>query len=288
MSELQQAQLALDQGDIEKAVFILTGLLKKGELPFSDRLRALHSRGDALNKMGQFQKAMDDYDQMIELSPDSPASYFPRSLAFYRNGMFRQAIQGFNQMIRLDPDFFYAYLYRSEAFFQEGNFDLAIEDYDNLLRLSPEDVSIFFQRGLAHFCCGNFESAEGDFEACLDMDPRDSYGMTWLYLSRERDGRTGELQLVVQSVNLNPKHWPNPVVFFFLDELTTELLINATPDSNKNIEEKRICEAHFFIGQKFLLLGENIKACQSFKKCLEYPCQIFMVSAAQKEISRLK
>ncbi len=288
MSELQQAQLALDQGNIEKAVFILSGFLKKGELSFSDRLRALHSRGDAFNKIGQFQKAMDDYDQIIELNPDSPASYFPRSLAYYRRGMFRQAIKDFSQIIQLDPDHFYAYLYRSEAFFWEGNFALAIEDYDHLLRLNPDDVSIFFHRGIAHFCCGNFESAEGDFEACLKIDPQDAYGMIWLFLSRERDGRTGELQLVTQSININPKHWPHPVIFFYLGEMTSESLINATVDSNKKIEEKRICESQFYIGQYLLLQGEDGKASQCFQNSLEYSGHVFICSAARKELNRLK
>jgi len=287
MTLLEQAYQAMHRGDLEQSVHLYSSALESEAMSLRHRLQAYNGRGDVLYKLGQIEQAMNDYDRLIELSPNSPFSYLPRSLAYQRRGMFEKAIKDFTRMIELDEEYLYGYLYRSEANFHLGNYQHAVEDYDRLVAWSPDDIYIFFHRGLSYLYLGKFESAEADFQICLELDPEDTYAMIWLYLAREHDGRTGELQLVAQASQVKHKDWPFAVIDFFLDNGSEQTVLQAAADFDPKVEEERTCEAYFYIGQYHLLREAEFEAAENFNRCVEKSSKRFIVAAAHQELRRL-
>ena len=287
MTEFEQAQEAMAQGNLNDAIGAYTRALESDNLSLRNRTRAHNARGNAHLLLDDFEQALEDFNRVIELNPKSPFSYQSRSLAYFKSGRYNEAITDFTRTIQLDPDYVYAYIYRSDAYFRLGLYDHAIADYEKLLELNPDDIYIYFNRGLAYFYNNNYEKAESDFEQCLELDSQDAQAMIWLYLTRQRDGRTGELQLVAQSKNMKPRHWPHQVVFMLLDNLAPELLLEDTTDPNPEVDRERLGEAYFFIGQYHLLRGQDFKARENFQKCVETSDHGFLRSAALMELTRL-
>ena len=288
MTEFEHAQEAMAQGNLEDAIGGYTRALASDNLSLRNRTRAHNARGNAHLLLDRFDQALEDFSRVIELNPKSPFSYQSRSLAYFKTGRYNEAITDFTRAIQLDPGYVYAYIYRSDAYFRLGLYDHAIADYEKLMELNSEDTYIYFNRGLAYFYNSKFEKAESDFEQCLELDSQDAHAMIWLYLNRQRGGRTGELQLVAQSKNMKPRHWPHPVVFMLLDHLTPELLLEDTLDSDPKVEKEHLGEAYFFIAQYHLLRGQDVKAKENFKQCVATSDHGFIRSAALLELDRLK
>ncbi len=287
MTEFEQAQEAMAQGNLNDAIGSYTRALESDNLSLRNRTRAHNARGNAHLLLDDFDQALEDFSRVIELNPKSPFSYQSRSLAYFNTGRYNEAITDFTRAIQLDPGYVYAYIYRSDAYFRLSLYDHAIADYEKLMELNPEDIYIYFHRGLAYFYNSNYEKAEIDFEQCLELDTQDAQAMIWLYLNRQRDGRTGELQLVAQAKNMKPRHWPHPVVFMLLDNLTPERLLEDTLDPDPKVEKERLGEAYFFIGQYHLLRGQDFNALENFQKCVETSDHGFIRSAALIELTRL-
>lgn len=288
MTEFEHAQEAMAQGNLEDAIGGYTRALELDNLSLRNRTRAHNARGNAHLLLNDFDQALIDFNRVIELNPKSPFSYQSRSLAYFKSGRYNEAITDFTRTIQLDPEYVYAYIYRSDAYFRLGLFDHAISDYEKLMELNPEDLYIYFNRGLAYFYNDKFKKAENDFEQCLELDSQDAQAMIWLYLSRERGGRTGELQLVAQSKNMKPRHWPHQIAFMLLDNLTPELLLEDTVNADPKVETERLGEAYFFIGQYHIVRGQDFKAKENLQKCVATSDHGIIRSAALMELERFK
>jgi tetratricopeptide (TPR) repeat protein len=64
------------------------------------------SRGFAYANLGEYQKAIEDYDQAITLNPNNAISFGNRGLAYTNLGEYQKAINNYDQAIALDPDDF--------------------------------------------------------------------------------------------------------------------------------------------------------------------------------------
>ena len=64
-------------------------------------MSAYRARGDSYKELGNFQRAIADYDKAIELVPSSFAAHFGRGLVFRDMGDHRRAIDDFNKALTL-------------------------------------------------------------------------------------------------------------------------------------------------------------------------------------------
>ena len=85
--------------------------------------------------MGQYQRAIQDHDEALNLDPKLALAYYNRGLAYGRLGRYQRAIQDFDEAIRLDPLLAVAYANRALAYTELGRDAQAQQDISRAVEL---------------------------------------------------------------------------------------------------------------------------------------------------------
>ena len=102
--------------------------------------------------MGDYSKAIADFDQAVRLSPNFPDAFYHRGNVYSEKGYYQQAIADYTQAISLAARFVAAVINRGNAYMSHGDYDLAIQDYDRAATLDP----------------GNSQALQGRVQATLE------------------------------------------------------------------------------------------------------------------------
>src|SRR6266480_2481731 len=128
-----------------------TTLIQSGRETQSILAVAFCNRGNAYQDYkGDYDRAIQDYDQAIRLKPDYFQAFNSRGVAYREKGDYDRAIQDYDQVIRLKPDHFRAFNNRGNAYEHKADYDRAIQDYDQAIRLKPDYATAFYNRGYAY------------------------------------------------------------------------------------------------------------------------------------------
>ena len=132
------------------ALFFLFGLPACRQLS-----AALLTQGYHDYQKGDYDRAIQDYNQAIRLDANSASAFTGRGAAYFAKGDYERAIQDYNQAIRLDANSASAFDHRGTAYFAKGDYDRAIQDYNQAIRLNPKTAHALLARGLAHLYAGH-------------------------------------------------------------------------------------------------------------------------------------
>ncbi len=130
-----------------------------------------NNRGQAFDKLKQYDKAIADYDMAIAVDPASDEALNNRGVTYQKMGMIDKALGDFNAALGLNPSFYQAYNNRAYAFGLTGDFDKAIADYDHALALNPSYFQAYNNRGLLYDRMGMSEKAIEDFNRTIALNP---------------------------------------------------------------------------------------------------------------------
>lgn len=97
------------------------------------------NRGNSKFVLGEYESAIKDYDEAINLNAGEAEIFISRGLAFYNNRQFNQAIADFGKAIELDPNESMTYYNRGNALQEIGKFEKALTDYKNATELDSEN-----------------------------------------------------------------------------------------------------------------------------------------------------
>jgi tetratricopeptide (TPR) repeat protein len=146
------------------------------------------SRGDAARNQGNYDQAIIDYNEAIQLEPINPATYNNRGDAYYKKGDYKRAITDYTEAIKLDPNYADAYAGRAAAYLAKGDLNRAIADCDQAIKLDPELVPAYSTRGSAYLAKGDMNQALSDFNQALSLDPnyvRALYGRAQVHIAQK-------------------------------------------------------------------------------------------------------
>ncbi|MEA3195275.1 MAG: hypothetical protein QOD26_3608 [Betaproteobacteria bacterium] len=179
--------------------------------PEPDDLRAatFHLRGSIQTALRNFDSALADFDQSIQLYPRNAAPYLGRGNAWLVKRDAERAIADFNRALKADvsdktsveagagsayarrPRNFdrtnndsAAYLGRGRAYLLKDDRAAALVEFGEAIRVNPASVQALKSRAALREQLGDYESAIVDYSAALRIDPRDppSYfqrGLAW-------------------------------------------------------------------------------------------------------------
>ena len=156
-----------------------------------------------------------------------------------------------------------------------GEFAGALPDYDRAIdlieperRRTSEVRHAFRARGMTRFMLGEFGRAAEDFAAEVDLNPDDALARVLWGLAAARSGAdpAGKLRDYVDGQE--ETGWPHPLVGLLLGEIGPDECLAAAADTDLEKARGNLCEAHFYVGEYLLLLGDSAGAAERFRSCV--------------------
>ena len=98
-------------------------------------------------------------------------AYYNRGTEYFSRGDYDSAILDYYDAIQLWPGYFSAYDRRGRAYSKKGEHDRAIANYDKAIEISPHYAIAYYDRGSEYENKGQFEKALADFRQALSNIP---------------------------------------------------------------------------------------------------------------------
>lgn len=160
----------------------------------------LYTLGLDFNDKGNYQQAIENFQQAIALNPRLSYAYGGLGLAYFNQKEFEKAVEFFSKALAAKPDpaFYYN---RAAAYYSIKEFNKAIRDYNQIIETKPTDAKAFLSRGMAYFSNNEPEKAIKDYEKVLELEPDNkdipakmSSAKKWMEVLEKRKQKQSELQ----------------------------------------------------------------------------------------------
>jgi tetratricopeptide (TPR) repeat protein len=138
---------------------------------------AFFIRGQCLFLKGDRDRALLDYDKVIELAPNARGVervYNIRSVIRVLKGDTEGALKDLEQALALNPNYADSYSNRGVTRALRGDQAGAASDYQKALELSPNSPVVYINRGILRFERQNLEGAMADFNRALELAPNEA------------------------------------------------------------------------------------------------------------------
>ena len=83
---------------------------------------------NAYGNLGQYQHAIENYNEAVRLKPDFSIAYNGRGISYNNLGQYQHAIENYNEAVRLKPDYADAYNNRAIVYLNQGNKESGCSD----------------------------------------------------------------------------------------------------------------------------------------------------------------
>ena len=164
----------------------------------SEGFVAYYNQANAYYKVGDYDSAIENYNQAIKINPKDALAFLNRGNALYEaaqhsgdpDRLYREAIKDFNRSLQLKPNQGDAFLSRGIVRYEvaqyskspERDYQQAINDFNQALRLSPQVAKAYVKRGIVHYKLAQYKgdlnqgykAAIGDFNKALSLNPQEA------------------------------------------------------------------------------------------------------------------
>ena len=169
---------------------------------------AYRKRGLCWNKLGEYDKAVQDFDVALALDPKNARAFNGRAVVRYHQKDYAGAILDCDAAIALDPKYASPYVNRSNARRALKDWAGAIADLDRALAIEPSNASAYYNRGLLRAEGGDDPGAIQDFTFALDRNPKYAEAFTMRGITRRRmEDCLGAIADCDSALQLNPGLW---------------------------------------------------------------------------------
>jgi lipoprotein NlpI len=237
---LQDCPKEAEGHELVRAIEHCTELILSGRLSPAELAEKYTDRGLAHHKRKDYERAIQDYDHAIALTPKDNAPFIGRANAYQEKRQYDRALADYETAALLGPT---PGIERSRAFlfFYLGRMTQSAESFERYLKSHPEDVAAVLFRYLAEAKIGNSLAAARDLEA--------------------------------DAAKITSRGWPLPVIDFYLGRMDEKAIFAAADSGDPKLRNDRICLANFHTGQSRLfraylngaipLLRAAVKDCPS-------------------------
>lgn len=133
-------------------------------------------RAISLSVQGDAAGAIEEYNKYLKKYPDDHMAYFDRGQNYAKLGQFDSAINDYNEAIRRQPNTDNSYRFsRANAFLAKGDYNNVVADFTTLIEEEPNNFSIYYRRGIAYQRASRFDLARADFEKFLSHEANNKH-----------------------------------------------------------------------------------------------------------------
>ena len=230
----------------------------------------LFQRGMTYQKMGEYKKAITDFNKAIKLDGSDAGNFGQRGMVYQKMGEYKKAIKDFNKAIKLDGSDAWDFGQRGMAYKKTGQYRKAIADFSKAEDLDGLASGGFAQRGVCFGMLKNYEKAIADFSKAIELDDSDAWnfgqrGLTY----QKKDEYKKAIKDFSKAIELNDSYeWS-----YGQRGLTYQIMgeyEKAIADFSKAIELDSSDDWNFSQrGLTYQKTGEHEKAIKDFSKAIE-------------------
>jgi len=167
---LRDGLQAYNSQDSAAASAMFTSLLNSNLLDTERRAAALDYRGYLYTQAGQYDLALKDLDEAIELAPDLPEIWIDRHLANRKLERYEDAWEDISEAINLNPQAGGPYLMRGVlASHSLGRYEAAIQDLTQAINSMPEFGVAIGLRGVVYSFMERYDEALLDLGKAIEL-----------------------------------------------------------------------------------------------------------------------
>jgi tetratricopeptide (TPR) repeat protein len=161
--------------------------------------------GVALAATGEYEAALAEFSEAIELDPTNLRVYASRAIVYERIGKHDRALVDVNEAIRLDLKSAAALSARGVIYSSEGDQDTALADTNAAIALEPNSVH-YNNRGFVYNNMKDHDRAIADLNEAIRLDPKSAVAYKNRAVSYEKKNQLKEASDDYDfALKLNPK-----------------------------------------------------------------------------------
>jgi tetratricopeptide (TPR) repeat protein len=132
---------------------------------------AHNNRGVAYRLKGEYDLALNDYNDASQLNPNSAIYYNNRGIIYRIKHDYDRAIAEYGEAIWLNGGYVAAYYNRALAYGDKGEYDKALTDFGVVLQFDPRNALALYARGIMFLKKGDAEAANDDIDSAKAINP---------------------------------------------------------------------------------------------------------------------
>ena len=262
---LYRAYASEGKGKINSAeldIFIAVSICQKDQ-------KIAFDEGLAYMKDKEYDKAIDHFTKILEITPGNAFAYYYRGHAYYFQGKDDEAIRDYDSAIRNNPVYADAYFNRGVVYIEEkGNYQEGIRDCTKVIEINPDDKLVYNLRGEAYTYQGEYEKAIEDYTTGIAKDPANAK----IYYNRGVTyGKKGEYDKAIADYTKTIQRAPN-----FLDAYNNRGIMyeeqkeydKALADFNTILSKKPSALAYHKRGDIHYYQGKYEKAIEDYTRAI--------------------
>jgi lipoprotein NlpI/transglutaminase-like putative cysteine protease len=205
-----------------------------------------------------------------------------RGIEYDNLGRYDEGARDFRQALELAPD-------SAEVLNAAAVNALETEDFVTVMTLTgrvldrnPGDGEARHSRALAAYFKRDFAAATSELDELLkdQGQVRRGYPLLWLSLASRNGGiDVSRIDAAITEDQL-PTEWPRALVDWSRGKLSADAVIASAKSSKESAE--RLCEAYFYIGEKYLADGDTARAKDYFQKSVDQGITEYLENGSSK------
>ena len=233
---------------------------------------ALNNRGRSFTATGQYDRGLRDLDEAIRLDPKVSSAYNNRGWTYNKKHEYDRALIDLDEAIRVDPKNAIAYINRSASYNGKHDYDRAIREADEAIRLMPTAVNAYINRGHAYTAKGTYDLALRDLDEAVRLAPRSVAALNGRGFAYKQKGDFDRaIRDLDEAIRIDPK--------FVLPYSNRGDAYRQKGDPDRAIAdlseairlEPAITPAYTFRGLAYEQLGDKARATADFNAALSLP-----------------
>lgn len=156
-------------GDNERAIIEFTAAIKIERRDGLSFRLSLTNRGACYSQLGKFDKALKDYNEVVEKFPDYVYGLSNRANVLRYSDM-KAALADMNKAVEISKEHPIMLAIRAEIYRNSGMFEEAIKDLEVALKASPKQIAWTFNMGMAHYQNKQSKEAITWFEKVIELN----------------------------------------------------------------------------------------------------------------------
>jgi lipoprotein NlpI/transglutaminase-like putative cysteine protease len=213
-----------------------------------------------------------------------------RSNVYTDLGKYDEAMRDASAAVKLAPNAGKSLLCRAYVYFNTGEFRKAVADYTTAIALGETDPHTFYLRGMNNLYADKLDDAVSDLTRASASKDNQSrlYSELWLSWTLQRLGRPIPETVAKRAAADQHGDWPRPALAMINGNLAPEEMLKQLDGKSGDDRRMALAEGYFYLGQRYLTLGDKARAREYFEKTRQLDVIIYTEHvAAGFELQRL-